>query len=70
MFVEGAEGMVQAVRCDAGHSVFLSRPGFVVDLVRRAAGEVVGEEEEEEEEEEGGVVGMVGWGRWLVGLFV
>lgn len=38
MIAQG-EGAFNVEECDEGHSPFLSNPGFIVDCLRRAAGE-------------------------------
>ena len=38
--VAQGEGAFHVEECDEGHSPFLSNPGFIVDCLRRAAGEV------------------------------
>jgi hypothetical protein len=40
MIAQG-EGVFDVERCKEGHSPFLSDPGFIVDCIRRAAGEKV-----------------------------
>jgi hypothetical protein len=40
MIAEG-EGAFDVVRCQEGHSPYLSNPGLIVDVIRRAAGEDV-----------------------------
>lgn len=40
MIAEG-EGAFDVVRCQEGHSPYLSDPGFIVNVIRRAAGEDV-----------------------------
>lgn len=40
MIAEG-QGAFDVVRCQEGHSPFLSNPGLIVDVIRRAAGEDV-----------------------------
>ena len=40
MIAEG-EGAFDVVRCQEGHSPYLSNPGLIVDIIRRAAGEDV-----------------------------
>lgn len=39
MIAQGGEGAFEVVRCQEGHSPHLSNPGFIVDCIRRAAGE-------------------------------
>lgn len=36
-----SEGALDVIRCEEGHSPHLSNPGFIVDCIRRAAGEKV-----------------------------
>jgi hypothetical protein len=38
MIAQG-EGAFTVERCEEGHSPFMSNPGFIVDCIRRAAGE-------------------------------
>jgi hypothetical protein len=40
MIAQG-EGCFDVEECEEGHSPFMSNPGFIVDCVRRAAGEKV-----------------------------
>ncbi|KAI2712108.1 hypothetical protein CBS147332_5744 [Penicillium roqueforti] len=40
MIAQG-EGCFEVEECDEGHSPFMSNPGFIVDCIRRAAGEKV-----------------------------
>ena len=40
MIAQG-EGAFDVERCKEGHSPFISNPGFIVDCIRRAAGESV-----------------------------
>jgi hypothetical protein len=39
--VARAGGALDVERCQEGHSPFISNPGFIVDCIRRAAGEKV-----------------------------
>ncbi|KAL1847316.1 hypothetical protein Plec18170_008664 [Paecilomyces lecythidis] len=41
MIAQGGEGAFEVIRCQEGHSPWLSNPGFIVDCIRRAAGEEV-----------------------------
>ncbi|KAJ9325884.1 hypothetical protein DTO027B5_3912 [Paecilomyces variotii] len=41
MISQGGEGGFEVIRCQEGHSPQLSNPGFIVDCIRRAAGEKV-----------------------------
>jgi pimeloyl-ACP methyl ester carboxylesterase len=39
--IAAGEGAFDVVRCQEGHAPYLSNPDFVVDCIRRAAGETV-----------------------------
>ncbi|KAF2142727.1 uncharacterized protein K452DRAFT_226185 [Aplosporella prunicola CBS 121167] len=41
LIASAGEGVFAVERCDAGHSPFVSQPGFVARVIRRAAGEDV-----------------------------
>ncbi|GAD95939.1 hypothetical protein ANI_1_1316164 [Paecilomyces variotii No. 5] len=41
MIAQGGEGVFEVIRCQEGHSPWLSNPRFIVDCVRQAAGEEI-----------------------------